>query len=133
MLVSEYVKTTTAGNRITFLHFLEEVWELVQAIIRLDKENVSEEWQDSIHFFQLWAYWRLGLDQHLWQCTSKSTAKFMARVEVWQKIYEYVGLPKNISGYAGNYNRLEKVETQLVSLGISKELAHRAYSEIVRK
>ena len=55
----------------------------------------------------------------------------MDRKQVWQEIYEFVGLDKNISGYVGNYNKIDKVINHLSKFGINKDKAEEAYRKIV--
>lgn len=133
MKISEYIKEYTAGNRITFRFVMLEVSELIVEMLRLDGEGIKEEFGDVFHFLQLWLYWRFGIDGRPWKMTRHSVDKFMGRKKVWNRLYEFVGLPKNISGYVGNYQKKHKVIRQLEKLGISREKAEQAYLAIVSK
>ena len=134
MKVSEYVQNYTLGNRICFwgdAGVAKEISELLDEIKKRNKVGIREEWQDVLHFLQMWMYWRFGLNQEIWKCTQTSVNKFMARVDVWHQLYKYCNLRENISGYAGNYNKVEKVIKQLGRFGISEKKARQAYQAIV--
>jgi hypothetical protein len=55
----------------------------------------------------------------------------MDRKLIWNEIYAHVGLPENISGYVGNYKKVEKVVRHLRGFGISGEKAEKAYKKVV--
>lgn len=131
MRISEYIKEHTAGKRITFRNVISEINEFLAEIIKLNKDATREEFEDIFHFLQLWLYWRFGVDGEIWKITKNSVKKFMDRKRVWNRIYIYVGLPENISGYAGNYKKIEKVMSHLQKFGIRKEKAEEAYRKIV--
>jgi hypothetical protein len=134
MKIEEYVKKYTDGNRIHFFSKVGvtgEFMEFIKEIIKLNSVGMKEEWQDFLHFLQLWLYWRFGLNQNVWECTTNSINKFIERVTVWQKIYVYCGLPRDISGFAGNYNRIDKVINHLGKLGVSESKATEAYKNIL--
>ena len=131
MIISDYVKEYTSGNRIKFTSVLAEVHELLEAILKLDKKGIAEEFEDVLHFMQIWLYWRFGLNGEIWKITSHSVDKFIGRKVVWNKIYIYVGLSENISNFAGNYNKVAKVIKQLGKFGIDKEKAEDAHKKIV--
>lgn len=131
MKISEYVKTYTSGRRIIFSDIVEEVAELGAEVMKMSRAGMREEFGDVFHFSQLWLYWRFGLDGEPWRITRRSVEKFIARKAVWNKLYAYVGLPENVSGYLGNYKRIEKVVRQLGRFGIEREKAEEAYVKIV--
>ena len=109
-----------------FVEFLEEV-------AKGNAVEIKEEFQDTLHFIQLWLFWRFDINTQLWKITSGSTEKFMKRREVWRSIYKYVGLPETVSNYVGNYKREEKVVAQLKKFGVKDGVARDAFAEIVRK
>jgi len=121
MLIKDYVKEYTAGKGVYFTDVLREVKEFLFELIKFNRRGIAEEFQDILHFLQLWLYWRFGINGEFWGITKKSVAKFMDRKKVWQEIYEFVGLNKDISGYVGNYNKINKVINQLSQFGIVKE------------
>lgn len=131
MKISEYIKRYTAGRRICFSDVLREIKEFFIEIFKFNKAGIIEEFQDVLHFIQLWLYWRFKINGEIWIISKKSIAKFMERRPVWQKIYEFVGLDKNISGYVGNYNKVDKVINHLSKFGINKDKAVEAYKKIV--
>lgn len=131
MTIKEYVKEYTAGRKICFSDVLREIKELFIELFKFNRRGIAEEFQDVFHFLQLWLYWRFGINGEFWGITKKSVAKFMDRKKVWQEIYEFVGLDKDISGYVGNYNKVEKVINHLSQFGISEEKAKEAYERIV--
>ncbi len=131
MTIKEYIKEYTAGRRICFSDILREIKELFVEIFKFSGQGITEEFQDVLHFLQLWLCWRFGIDGNFWRITKKSVAKFMNRKNVWQEIYEFVGLNKDISGYVGNYNKADKVVNHLSQFGISEEKAKDAYEKIV--
>jgi hypothetical protein len=131
MKVSEYVKNYTSGDRISFWHILDEYKELLVEVSSGNWKGMNEEWQDVLHFVQLWLYWRFKVDGEMWSCTSQSVAKFMERVKVWHDIYEYVGLPRGSSNFCGNYKKFEKVAKQLAKFGVDGKRAKEAYDRIV--
>ncbi|MFA5359042.1 MAG: 8-oxo-dGTP diphosphatase [Patescibacteria group bacterium] len=120
MKIGKYVKDYTSGKRVGFIRVLSEVKELAEAIAKFNKKDIKEEWQDILHFVQLWLYWRFGLNQDVWRYTGESVKKFMERKAVWGKIYKYAGLTENVSNYVGNYKKEEKVIKQLKNFGIDE-------------
>lgn len=131
MKIREYIKEYTAGRGVYFKDVLREIKELFIEFFKFNRRGIAEEFQDVLHFLQLWLYWRFGINGGFWGITKKSVAKFMNRKKVWQEIYEFVGLDKNISGYVGNYNKVEKVINHLSQFGTSKEKAREAYEKII--
>lgn len=131
MTIKEYVKEYTIGKPVTLSDVFLEIREFIIELIALRGNAMKEEFQDVLHFLQLWLYWRIGINGELWKITNGSVQKFMDRKCIWNKIYTYVELPQNISGYAGNYNRLEKVINHLKKFGIGEEKAKEAYRKIV--
>ncbi|MDY0097485.1 MAG: hypothetical protein RBS01_04000 [Candidatus Dojkabacteria bacterium] len=134
MKVSEYIKKYTSGERVHFFSksgVTGELIEVLEEILKWNVKGIKEEWEDLLHFLQLWMYWRLGLNQEIWECTSHSVNKFISRVEVWKKLYKYCNLSEDISGFAGNYNRKQKVINHLGKFGISENKAIEAYNSIV--
>lgn len=130
MKISEYIKEYTAGGPITLRNVLSEISEFLVELAKLNKNTIREEFEDIFHFLQLWLYWRFGIDGEIWKMTKNSVKKFMDRKIVWNKIYVSVGLPENISGYVGNYKKIEKVVSHLQKFGIDKERAGEAYRKI---
>lgn len=133
MKISQYVVDYTSGEFVFFRYVLLEVKELWDEVVHWNKAGMAEEWEDVLHFFQLWLYWRFKVDGEVWHCTRHSVEKFMNRVQVWHDIYEAAGLPRKSSNFAGNYKKIEKVVKQLGKLGVSKEKAELAYNTIVLK
>jgi len=131
MKISQYINEYTDKSKITFKDFLEEVKELFVEILKFNWPGIKEEFGDVFHFLQLWLHWRFGLDGQPWKISQHSVNKFMARKEVWNKIYQMVGLEKNISGYVGNYNKVEKVIKHLSNFGIDEQTAKSVYKKIV--
>jgi hypothetical protein len=131
MKISEYVKKYTTGERITLREVFGEVKELFLEVLKLNGVGIKEEFEDVFHFLQLWFYWRFGVDGEIWKITENSVKKFIDRKLIWNKIYAFVGLPENISGYAGNYKKIEKVVNHLRKFGINREKAEEAYNKIV--
>ena len=133
MKISEYIKEYTSGERVTFMEVVHEKIELLEEIFKFNKKGIKEEFGDVFHFFQMWLYWRFGLDGKIWKITDKSVQKFMDRKRVWNEIYVYVGLKENVSNFCGNYKRIEKVVNHLQKFGINKEKAEEAFNRIVIK
>lgn len=133
MKVSQYIKEYTNGDRITFFRCLYEVHEFFIEVYKRDKKGMNEEFEDVLHHLQLWLYWRFGIDGETWKATENSVKKFMDRKIIWNKIYNYVGLEKNVSGFCGNYNKIDKVINHLQKFGISKEKAGESYNKVVLK
>jgi len=131
MKISEYVKEYTAGGPIVFLNVVSEVNELFLEFIEFRKDGIKEEFGDVFHFLQLWLYSQFGIDGEVWRITKNSVKKFIDRKSVWNNIYISVGLPQNVSGYVGNYNKIEKVVGHLQNFGVSKETAEAVYRKIV--
>lgn len=131
MKTKEYVQKYTSGERFLFKHVLWEVGELIAEVLKFDWREAEMEFQDVLHFFQLWIYWRFGINTDIWKITQKSVNKFIARQEVWKNIYKFVGLKENISNFCGNYNRKEKVINHLSKLGIDADKAVEAYNKVV--
>lgn len=131
MKISEYTKEYTAGEPITFRDMITEVGELVMEVFNMKWDGMKEEFEDVFHFLQLWLYSRFGVDGELWGITKNSVRKFMDRKQVWNRMYVLVGLPENISGYVGNYKKIEKVSHHLQKLGVAKKRAEEAYRKVV--
>lgn len=131
MRISDYIASYTSGERVPFREVWQEVKELAVELVHLNGKGIREEWQDVLHFFQLWLYWRCKVNGEVWKCTNGSVTKFMNRVAVWRKLYAHAGLDPKISNFAGNYAKLPKVIKQLGKFGVSEERATEAYNEIV--
>jgi len=131
MFVSEYVKSYTSGEPVLFWEVLSEVKEFLVELVKFNRSGIKEEGGDVLHFFQLWLFWQFRIDGNIWRWSQCSVDKFMKRVRVWREIYAFVGLDKNISNFAGNYKKPEKVIKQLSRFGISPERAQQAYDWIV--
>lgn len=131
MKISEYTKDYTGDEPITLRYVVMEVGELMVEIVKLRWSGIKEEFEDVLHFFQLWLYSEFGIDGEIWKITRHSVKKFMDRRSAWNKIYAFAGLPENISGYSGNYKKVEKVVNQLQKLGVEEEKAKQAYQEVV--
>lgn len=131
MKISQYIKEYTAGKPIKFNNVISEIKELIVEVVRMNKDEIKEEFEDVFHFLQLWLYWRFGMDGEIWKITNNSVKKFMDRKLVWNRIYASVGLSENISGYVGNYKKMEKVVNHLQKFGIDKEKAEEAHRKVV--
>ncbi|MDD4995528.1 MAG: hypothetical protein PHW53_03645 [Patescibacteria group bacterium] len=131
MKISQYVKEYTDGGKITFRNILSEIKELAIEMVKFSRAGMAEEYEDVFHFLQLWLYCRFGIDGEIWQITKHSVDKFMKRKLVWNRIYTFVGLEENISGFVGNYKKIEKVVIHLQKFGIDRIEAERAYGQIV--
>ncbi|MDD5721497.1 MAG: hypothetical protein PHT16_03585 [Candidatus Pacebacteria bacterium] len=133
MNIGEYIKEYSNGEKITFLELLLEVRELITEIIKFNKKGIHEEFEDVLHFLQLWLYWRFGINGEIWKITRNSVKKFMDRKLVWREIYLFVGLPKGVSNFCGNYKRVQKVVSHLQKFGVNLEKAEEAHRKIVLK
>jgi len=131
MLISEYTKEYTADKGIYFKDVWSEIKEFFIEILKLNMTGIKEEFGDVFHFLQLWLYSQYKIDGQIWRITDYSVNKFIDRKKVWQEIYEFVGLDKNISGYVGNYKKSEKVVKQLSKFNVNSEKAEAAYNSIV--
>lgn len=131
MRIGDYIKDYTDGNPVSFRYVTIEVGELVSEIARMKIESIKDEFGDVFHFIQLWIYWRFGINGEIWGMTRKSVDKFIKRKSVWNRIYVFVGLSENISGYAGNYHKIDKVINHLAKFGVNREKAEAAYNQIV--
>jgi len=100
-----------------------EVEELIEAIQLKSWDGVKEEAGDVLHFTQLWLFWTIALDQRIWWFTRSAAAKFVARQEVWQRIYVAAGLRPDMAGSMANYRRPEKIVKRLLSFGVEKTKA----------
>ena len=132
MLISYAIANYTNGERFELKHVWGEMVEMLEEVVKRNLPGIKEEWQDVGVYFQCWLYWRFKIDGEAWQWTSDSWKKFMDRIHVWQQLYEYVGLDRNISRFCGNYHRIEKVIKQLGSFGINSNKATEAYNAIVK-
>ncbi len=131
MKISEYTKEYTAGKPITFYNVIMEANELIVEIVNIRWDGMKEEFEDVFHFLQLWLYSKFGVDGEIWKITKHSVKKFMDRKLIWNKIYVFVGLSENISGFVGNYKKIEKVVNHLQKFGIDRTKAEEAYGKIV--
>ena len=131
MRISIYVKEYTSGKRVRLKDVLAEFFEMIRETLIFNPAGVKEEFQDTVHFLQLWLFWRFGVEGELWKITLGSTEKFMKRREVWREIYRYVGLPERVSNYVGNYTREKKVISQLQDFGVDEYRAREAYKNVV--
>ena len=133
MKIKRYIENYTDGNKIRFREVLDEVKEFFIELFRFNRIEMKEELEDVFHFLQLWFYWRFGVNGEVWGITKNSVNKFIKRKKVWQEIYVFSGLNKNISGFCGNCNKIEKVINHLSKFGIGKEKASEVYKLIVLK
>ncbi|MCM2339276.1 MAG: hypothetical protein NDI62_02365 [Burkholderiales bacterium] len=131
MKVSDYLKEYSNGERITFREFLCEVQELIVEILKFNREGIKEEFEDVLHFLQLWLYWRFNIDGEIWGITKNSVRKFMNRKAFWQEIYLFVGLPRETSNFCGNCKKVHKVINHLQRFGINKEKAEEAFDKVI--
>ena len=131
MNIKNYIASYTSGNRVDFDKILDEVKEFAVEVVKLNKQGITEEFGDIMHFLQLWLYWKFGMNGKIWKISQSSVNKFMGRKKVWQKIYKEVGLNKNISNFCGNYKKEEKVTRHLSNFGISKVKAQKAFEKVV--
>lgn len=133
MQIKDYIKEYTLGTKVPFKDVWGEVKEFIAEVVKFDRVGMAEEFQDVFHFLQLWLYWRFGISGEIWGVTEKSVKKFMDRKKVWQEMYAFAGLDKNISNYVGNYKKIEKVIKHLSGFGVSREKAEEAYKIVVLK
>ena len=131
MRIAEYIKEYTSGERVYFREVFAEVHELAVEIGRFNRAGIKEEFGDVFHFLQLWLYWRFGINGNVWPVTRHSVQKFVERKCVWNQLYAYVGLPKDVSNFCGNCNKVEKVVKQLNKFGIAQEKAEEAFHVVV--
>ena len=131
MLVSEYRKLYTRGDPIYFKFVLGEVRELFDEVIVWNVPGMREEFEDVLHYTQLWLYSRYGIDMRIWHATRHSVDKFIKRNGVWREMYAYLGLPKETPAWGGNYNRVQKVIDHLARYGISEEKSEEVYKKFV--
>jgi hypothetical protein len=131
MRISDYRKQYTNGDPIYFKYVLGEVGELWEEVIKWNVPAMKEEWEDVLHFVQLWLHSQCNIDTDVWHVTRHSVDKFIKRNGVWREMYAYAGLPSDTPGYGGNYNRLHKVVHHLGRLGVSKEKAEEIYKKFV--
>ena len=113
MDIETFAQKYTLGNKIGTRGVFTEIKEFFIEILKLNKKGIKEEYQDVLIFIQLWLYCQFGINGRLWSSGKDSINKFIERKNVWQKIYKYVGLDRNVSNYCGNYNKTEKVISHL--------------------
>lgn len=133
MKVSEYIKEYTLDEPIKLRHVAIEISEFILEVIKFNWQRSKEEITDVLLMFQLWMFWRLHINGELWKSTKGSVDKTIRRKQVWNEIYLFVGLKENISGYSGNYNKVEKVVKHLHRFGIDRKAAANAYNKVVNK
>jgi len=133
MKIKDYIKEYTLGTKVPFKDVLGEIKEFIAEVIKFDRDGMSEESQDIFHMLQLWLYWQFGINGEIWNISKDSVRKFMDRKKVWQEIYTYTGLDKNISNYVGNYKKIEKVKKHLSGFGVSSDKAYEAFNVVVLK
>jgi len=134
MKIEEYInKYTHQKDKISFRYVWLEFMELCEAIfVKRSKDKIKEEFGDTLHFFQMYLYSKFGINQQVWRITIPSVEKFKKRKPVWQRLYNFVGLSKNISGFVGNYKKKEKVINHLKRLGIPEKTASNAFDKIIK-
>ena len=123
MKISEYIWKYSERRQMTLARIWLEVLELVEAIQLRNWAGIKEEMGDVVHFFQVWLFWTLALDQQIWWFTRPAANKFMARHEVWSRIYVAAGLRPDMAGSMANYRRPEKIVDRLLSFGVEKTKA----------
>ena len=131
MKISQYIKKYTAGKPITLWNVIVEAGELMAEIIKANKEGIKEEFEDVFLFIQCWLYWQFNIDGQMWKISQNSAKKFADRKPIWNRIYREAGLAENVSGYVGNYQKMEKVVRHLAELGIGREKSEEAYSKVI--
>lgn len=131
MTIEEYIKKYSRGNRFYFKDVLAEFFELLGALAGMKWQKIVEEFRDVCVHFQIWLYYQFGIRGKAWATNMKAAEKYDARQIVWRKIYLFVGLSEDISGYSGNYLKIKKVIDHLTRLGITEEKAKSAYQNIV--
>lgn len=133
MHIREYIERFTSKEPVRFREVWAEVVEFVVEVAKGNKAGMKEEWGDILHFGQLWAHWRFGLNGKLWKGSLGSVKKFMDRLAVWQNLYAHAGLDRNVSNFCGNCAKEEKVIKQLGKFGVSEEKAKEAFKAVVQK
>ena len=133
MTIEEYIKKYSRGNRFYFRDVLVEFCELLGAIFKFNRLKIEEEFRDVCVHFQIWLYYQFGIKGEAWAVNMKAAGKYDARQIVWRKIYSFVGLNEDISGYSGNYLKVKKVVNHLARLGVNDEGAKEAHKKIVLK
>lgn len=134
MKIDEYLKKYSRGDRIRFRSVLEEFGEFLWAVLKLSRKEMIEEFRDVCVHLQAWLYFRFGINGETWKINMRAAVeKYDARQEVWREIYVFAELDENISGYSGNYIKVEKVVGHLGRFGISEKKAREAHRKIVLK
>jgi len=123
---------TDKRNGCDLYDLFGEVKELGEAIFKLNSKEIKEEFHDVVCFTQIYLYYKYKIDGKLWKLGIPSYKKFARRKYVWNKIYQHVGLEKDISNFCGNYKRKDKVINHLSKFGIKELKALEAYEVIVR-
>ena len=131
MKISEFHKEYTDGSNYSFFDVAGEIKELLQEAFKFNKKSMLDEFSDVSVNFQLWLYTSFRLEQNLWKISFPTYKKLHKRKQIWNKIYKYAGLRENCINYFGNYERKEKVITQLRKLNVSKKKSKKAYEKIV--
>jgi hypothetical protein len=128
MKISEFRKEYCERRKFRARDVFGEICELAEAIVKLDKYGVKEEFSDICVFIQCYLYDNHSLDQNLWTFGMPSFQKFMKRRKIWETMYSFLGINDRCTT-CKNYKRLHKVISHFEGYGIKQEKIVQAYKQ----
>jgi hypothetical protein len=107
MITSKWCCNNINSGNIVFKNILSEIKELFEA---RNLDEIKEEFGDVVYFSYCWLYTKFGINLPMVGATS-SIIKFMARLRVWEDIFNEHNLefhPKYLVN-GSNYFKYNKV------------------------
>lgn len=95
-----------------------ELAELAEAVVKLDRAGIVEEFMDSAYAAQMLIHRATGWNFQMRLCRPV-IGKFLRRIEVWRSVFEKEGVPFSVDYLSGgsNYRKVRKVVAAFAAAG----------------
>jgi len=101
-------------------HGIREFWEWLQALMNLQLQEASLEFQQVLFGIEMWLYQATGKDFELWGCAD-AVHEFYERRHTWLEIFQLFDLEFKSEYLDGgsNFRRPAKIKAALQAAGLS--------------
>jgi hypothetical protein len=116
---SEVYRDILGGKAQKWASIFSEIWEFIEAVSKLDAEEMRLEGQQVLYALQMQLYQIIEIDFYLQSCED-AVEGFYARRAVWLEIFDEYKTPfKNeYLEYGSNYKRIHKIKKALELAGV---------------